>query len=112
MFTSGMEHYQGNGTFNEARELKPLEQAFEKEFDRPLPISADGESELHRSLGLDHRGRVDVAINPSSSEGLWLRHYLQLQKIPYYAFTHAVTGKATGPHIHIGPGSTRLVDAD
>jgi hypothetical protein len=43
---------------------------------------------------------------------VWLRRYLQSQKIPYYAFTHAVPGKATGAHIHIGPGSTRLVDAD
>jgi hypothetical protein len=77
-----------------------------------LPISAEGETNLHRALGFDHRGRVDVAINPNASEGMWLRHYLQSLKIPYYAFTRAIRGKATAAHIHIGPGSTRLQNAD
>ena len=77
-------------------------------FDRPLPISAEGETELHRALGFDHRGRVDVAVVPSAPEGIWLRHYLQFRKIPYYAFSRAIPGKATAAHIHIGPGSTRL----
>jgi hypothetical protein len=27
-------------------------------------------------------------------------------RIPYFAFRHAVPGKATGAHIHIGPIST------
>jgi len=109
---TSMEHYEGDGSFNEATELMPIERAFEKKFDRPLPISADGETNLHRSLGFDHRGRVDVAVNPNASEGLWLRQYLQYWKIPYYAFTRAIRGKATAAHIHIGPGSTRLLDAD
>ena len=63
---------------------------------------------MHRALGFDHRGRVDVAVVPSAPEGVWLRQYLQLRKIPYYAFAHAIPGKATAAHIHIGPGSTRL----
>ena len=104
-----MEHYQGVGSFDETRDLKPLATAFETEFDHPLPISADGETDLHRSLGFDHRGRIDVAINPTAPEGVWLRQYLRLRKIPYYAFTRAVAGKATAAHIHIGPGSTRLL---
>ncbi len=104
----GMEHYEGDGAFNEARELQPLELAFLSKFDRPLPISAEGETEVHRALGFDHRGRVDVAVMPSAPEGVWLRHYLQLRKIPYYAFSRAIPGKATAAHIHIGPGSTRL----
>jgi hypothetical protein len=112
VFTGAMEHYEGDGAFDEARELKPIEHAFEEKFDRPLPISADGETGVHRALGLDHRGRVDVAVAPDSPEGVWLRRYLQLQKIPYYAFTRAIPGKATGAHIHIGPGSARLLDAD
>ena len=107
-----MEYYAGNGAFDESKDLKPLERAFEDKFDRPLPISAEGETNLHRSLGFDHRGRVDVAINPNAAEGLWLRHYLQSLRIPYYAFTRAIRGKATAAHIHIGPGSTRLHDAD
>src|SRR5579883_476315 len=108
---AGMEHFQGSGHFSESRELKAIEAAFEKKFDRELPISADGETALHRSLGLDHRGRVDVAVAPNSTEGVWLRDYLKTRDIPYYAFTHAMPGKATGAHIHIGPGSTRLSEA-
>ncbi len=104
----GMEHYEGDGAFNETRQLQPLELAFASKFDRPLPISAEGETEVHRALGFDHRGRVDVAVVPSAPEGVWLRHYLQLKKIPYYAFSRAIPGKATAAHIHIGPGSTRL----
>ena len=108
----GMEHFEGSGQFREARDLKPIETAFEKKFDRELPISADGETNLHRSLGFDHRGRVDVAVAPNTPEGVWLRNYLKQRDIPYYAFTHAMPGKATGAHIHIGPGSTRLSQAD
>jgi hypothetical protein len=104
----GMEHYEGDGAFSEARELQPLQLAFASMFDHPLPISAEGETEVHRALGFDHRGRVDVAVVPSTPEGVWLRHYLQLRKIPYYAFSRAIPGKATAAHIHIGPGSTRL----
>ena len=111
-FTKGMEHYEGSGTFQESRDLKPLAVAFEKKFDRALPISALGESGVHRAMGLDHTGRVDVAISPSSSEGTWLRRYLKARGIPYYAFTRAIRGKATNAHIHIGPGSTRLHSAD
>jgi hypothetical protein len=103
-----MEHFEGLGTFDETRDLQAIEKAFEAEFDRPLPISADGETDVHRALGFDHRGRVDVAIDPRTPEGIWLRRYLRSRKIPYYAFTSAVAGKATAAHIHIGPGSTRL----
>lgn len=111
-FAGGMEHYEGNGLFNEAKQLKPLETAFEEKFEKSLPISADGETDVHRALGFDHRGRVDVSINPEQKEGQWLMGYLKARKIPFYAFTHAIPGKATGAHIHIGPGSTRLVNAD
>jgi hypothetical protein len=108
LFAQGMEHYEGDGGFEESRDLGPLELAFESKFARLLPISAEGETELHRSLGFDHRGRVDVAVDPSQPEGIWLRQYLRLRKIPYYAFAHAIPGKATAAHVHIGPGSTRL----
>jgi hypothetical protein len=108
LFAQGMEHYEGDGVFDESRELQPLEWAFESKFAHPLPISAEGETEVHRALGFDHRGRVDVAVVPSQPEGIWLRQYLKLHKIPYYAFAHAIPGKATAAHVHIGPGSTRL----
>ena len=103
-----MEHFEGLGTFDETRDLQVIERAFETEFRRPLPISADGETEVHRALGFDHRGRIDVAIDPRAPEGIWLRRYLRSRKIPYYAFTSAIAGKATAAHIHIGPGSSRL----
>ncbi|HTR35604.1 MAG TPA: hypothetical protein VMH80_06865 [Bryobacteraceae bacterium] len=109
---TGMEHYEGNGLFDESRDMPALESAFASKFDRPLPISADGETELHRELGFDHRGRVDVALNPSNPEGVWLRQYLKARKIPFYAFAHAFPGRATAAHIHIGPGSTRLHSSD
>jgi hypothetical protein len=51
-------------------------------------------------------------LNPDQPEGVWLRTYLSSNEIPYFAFRSAVSGKATGPHIHIGPGSTRLRAAD
>ncbi len=111
-FTKGMEHYEGGGTFLASHDLKPLEAAYEKKFDRALPISANGETDLHRSMGFDHAGRVDVAVNPGAPEGVWLRRYLKSRGIPYYAFTRAMRGKATAAHIHIGPGSTRLHNAD
>ena len=108
LLAPGEEHYEGNGAFSEARDLPSLELAFSTKFDRPLPISAEGETEVHRALGFDHRGRVDVAVLPAGPEGTWLRQYLQARKIPYYAFSHAIPGRATAAHIHIGPGSTRL----
>jgi hypothetical protein len=104
----GMQHYEGNGVFLEGKDLRPLQVAFVRKFERPLPISADGETALHRSLGFDHRGRVDVAVSPDNPEGIWLRRYLEARRIPYYAFRRAIAGKATAAHIHIGPGSTRL----
>ena len=107
-YTAGMEHYEGSGLFRESRDLRPLALAFEQKFDRPLPISAEGETGLHRALGFDHRGRVDVAVSPNAPEGIWLLRYLRSRKIPFYAFTRAIPGKATAAHIHIGPGSTRL----
>jgi hypothetical protein len=45
---------------------------------------------------------------PDAPEGVWLRDFLTRNRIPYFAFRHAVPGKATGAHIHIGPGSSRI----
>lgn len=106
-----MQHFDGGHGFS-TKELRAIELAFEKKFAKPLPISANGETGIHKSLGFDHRGRVDVAVTPDQPEGVWLRTYLEKNEIPYYAFRAAVRGKATGAHIHIGPGSTRLRAAD
>ena len=78
------------------------------EFGRDMPISANGSTEFHRSMGLDHTGRVDVALHPDDLEGFYLIELLESFGIPYIAFRSAVPGQATGPHIHIGLPSPRL----
>ena len=104
-------HYEGNGIFTPA-DLQKLESAYTSRFFAPLPISAEGETALHRSLGFDHRGRVDVALNPDQPQGEWLMRYLESNRIPYFAFRAAVPHKATGAHIHVGPQSTKLALTD
>ncbi len=100
-------HFEGAGVFTPA-EFQQVSSAFERRFSKPLPVSAMGETAVHRALGFDHRGRVDVALSPDQPEGVWLRQYLEARRIPYFAFWRALPGKATGAHIHIGPESTRL----
>ncbi|HEX3684707.1 MAG TPA: hypothetical protein VHU83_19375 [Bryobacteraceae bacterium] len=99
--------YDGNGLFN-LGDLPTISSEFEKRFHHPLPISAFGQTLVHQSMGLDHRNRVDVALNPDQVEGIWLRQLLEKLHVPYLAFRSAMAGAATAPHIHIGPGSTRL----
>ncbi|HEX4164729.1 MAG TPA: hypothetical protein VHZ55_04585 [Bryobacteraceae bacterium] len=103
-----MIRYSGNGHFG-ISDLPTINGEFQRKFGHALPVSALGQTLLHRSMGLDHRDRVDVALSPDSAEGVWLRHLLEQLRIPYLAFRSAVAGAATAPHIHIGPGSTRLV---
>jgi hypothetical protein len=101
------DRFDGIGRFT-ASDLARLSSEFEQRFSRPLPISALGETAVHRSMGFDHRDRVDVAVHPDLPEGVWLLRYLESQRIPYFAFRRALPGKATGPHIHIGPASNRI----
>jgi len=105
------ERFDGDGIFTNGL-FKRIVLAFEKKFGKPLPVSARGETAIHRMLGYDHRGRVDVALNPDQEEGAWLREYLEVMRVPYFAFRAAIPGKSTAPHIHIGPPSTRLRTAD
>ncbi len=106
-----MERFDGEGSFTH-EDFKRVLLAFEKQFGKPLPVSAQGETAVHRALGFDHRDRVDVAIFPDTAEGLWLRRYLESGDIPYDAFRNSVKGKATGAHIHMGPPSNRLLKTD
>ncbi len=76
------------------------------------PVSADGDTDLHRSMGLDHTGRIDVSVHPDSDEGTFLTYMLESMGIPYIAFRSAVPGQSTGPHIHVGPPSDRIQPAD
>src|SRR5439155_6591979 len=103
-----MERFDGDGSFTRD-DFKQILLAYEGHFHRPMPISAQGETAVHRALGFDHRDRVDVALLPDATEGLWLRHYLESCDIPYFAFRDSVPGSATGAHIHIGPPSNRLL---
>ncbi len=96
--------YDGNGSFS-ALHLRAIEIGFAKQFKRVMPVSAKGDTEMHRTMGYDHRGRVDVAVTPDSEEGIWLRRQLEMMRIPYIAFRSFVPGQATGAHIHIGPPS-------
>jgi hypothetical protein len=102
-----MERFDGNGTFTRG-EFILIKLAFEKQFGKPLPVSADGNTAVHRALGFDHSNRVDVALMPDTPEGVWLRHYLESSAIPYYAFRTFIPGKATAAHIHIGPASNHI----
>jgi len=105
------ERFDGNGYFSLAQ-FRKIDEAFQRQFGRALPVSAHGDTGFHRRLGLDHRGRVDVAVLPDSPEGVWLRQLLEREQIPYYAFRAAVRGRASAAHIHIGPPSPRLRMAD
>jgi hypothetical protein len=100
------EKYDGSGTFSEA-DLEMLEREFKTTYGHALPVSARGEGPVHRSMGFDHTGRFDVALNPSDAEGMWVRRYLTGKGVPFLAFRGAVRGQATGAHIHIGKPSTR-----
>ncbi len=102
-----VERHDGDGVFDMDM-LAGVETAFERHFGKPLPVSAAGDTAVHRALGFDHRGRVDVALDPDAPEGEWLRLYLTVKRIPFFVFRQAVPGKATGAHIHIGSASARL----
>jgi hypothetical protein len=103
-----VEHFAGTAHFD-LDGFPQIEKAFEARFAHALPVSAMGETEVHKSLGFDHRNRVDVALVPDQPEGQWLRHYLTAHNIPFFAFRGAVAHQATGAHIHIGPPSDRYV---
>ena len=100
-----VERFNGNGHFGPEVFAK-VQTAFQKRFGASLPISANGETAVHRAMGFDHRGRIDVGLSPDAPEGAWLLRYLTDNQIPYFAFRSAVAHQATGAHIHMGPPST------
>ena len=84
-----------------------VEAFYRLRFGRALPISALGQTVTHEQLGFDHREAVDVAVHPDTREGQELILYLQSQGISFIAIRQAISGSATGAHIHIGPPSRR-----
>jgi hypothetical protein len=99
---------EGNGDPFADDDIAAVDEAFYEAFGVPLPVSADGYTALHESMGFDHTGRLDVPVNPDDPEGLFLIELLETWEIPYIAFRSAVPGQSTGPHIHIGPRSERI----
>jgi hypothetical protein len=99
--------FEGSGHFRQ-RDFPAIAAEFEQQFHYPLPVTARGETHLHQAFGLDHRGKIDVGLNPEEPEGIWLRRLLEDRQIPYIAFRMAVPGAATAPHVHIGTGSSRI----
>jgi hypothetical protein len=89
--------------------LGAIQQFFSNKFGHALPTTAIGQSATHDRLGYDHRNAVDVGLHPDSPEGRALISFLQNAGIPFLAFRSAISGVATGPHIHIGSPSHRLV---
>ncbi len=85
--------------------LYEIGEMYRATFGTAPPISAEGDTQLHRSMGLDHTGRIDVAVHPDSDEGMFLIYMLENLGIPYIAFRTAIPGQSTGPHIHLGPPS-------
>ena len=84
-----------------------VERFFSERFHHALPVSALGQTPAHDRLGLDHRNAMDVAVHPDSPEGQALMTWLQAQGVSFLAFRGAITGEATGAHVHIGEPSPR-----
>lgn len=98
--------YKG-GKWSLAR-VKEIKQFYFLTFNRPLPISAFGQTATHNLLGFDHRFAVDVPLHPDSREGVILIAYFYRARIPFLAVRRAIKGSTTGAHIHIGPESQRV----
>jgi hypothetical protein len=88
-------------------EAEKVKQFFLSKFNRPLPLSNFGQSDLHTRWGLDHRNGMDVNLHPDSVEGRALVAFLKAESIPFLAFRGPIPGVSTGPHIHVGNRSPR-----
>lgn len=95
---------QGRWTLAEAVKVKEF---FLSKFNRPLPLSNFGQSDLHTRWGLDHRNGMDVNLHPDSVEGRALVAFLKAESIPFLTFRGPIPGVSTGPHIHVGNRSPR-----
>jgi hypothetical protein len=99
--------YTGRSNWSLANDYLKVDAYFRQTFGRALPVSAFGQTETHNRLGFDHTNALDVAIHPDSTEGQALQAYLRAAGISFIAIRGAITGSATGAHIHIGAPSRR-----
>ncbi len=90
--------------------FEKIESFFRRQFGKPPPVSAMGQSDTHDRLGLDHRDAVDIAVRPDSAEGRALMAYLRRAGIPFTAFRGRLSSISTGAHIHVGRPSPRLLE--
>jgi hypothetical protein len=90
--------------------FEKIESFYRRQFGRPPPVSAMGQSHTHDRLRLDHRDAVDIAVRPDSVEGRVLMEYLREAGIPFIAFRGKLSSMSTGAHIHIGRPSPRLFE--
>ena len=107
--TAGLVRFNGPAPWSLAEDVPKLQRFFQARFGRSLPISAHGQTPLHDQMGFDHRNALDVAIDPSSSDGRAFMEYLRSSGIPFIAAWGAIPGAASGAHIHVGQPSPRLV---
>ena len=105
--TSALIRYNGPSGWSLANAIQ-VQSFFINRFGRSLPVSAYGQTAVHDRLGFDHRNSIDVAVHPDSAEGQAVMSYLRSAGIPFIAFRQAVSGSATGAHIHIGYPSHRI----
>ena len=103
-----VKEWEARGGRFDAGILTTLVAGFEKRFGYSLPVSAEGMTVTHATMNFNHTGRVDVALSPDSPEGQWLIQKLAERDIPFLVYRHAVAGKATGAHIHLGLPSPPL----
>ncbi|HKP35210.1 MAG TPA: hypothetical protein VJT71_00005 [Pyrinomonadaceae bacterium] len=104
--TASFLRYSGVGTWVLSQAPK-IESFFQQAFKRPLPIAVYGQGAIHDRWRLDHRNAMDISLNPNTAEGKMLIDFLQRNGVPFLAFSGAIPGVATGPHIHIGRPSHR-----
>jgi hypothetical protein len=104
--SGGFVRYAGRRAFDVSARAA-LARHFGERVNRALPISAEGQSNVHTRLGLDHRHAVDLAVHPDSPEGRLVMAWLREHDIPFLAFRGARAGAATGAHIHVGAPSER-----
>jgi hypothetical protein len=107
--TPGLVRFNGPTPWSLAEDVPKLQRFFQARFGRSLPISAHGQTPLHDRMGFDHRNALDVALDPSSSDGRAFMEYLRSSGIPFIAAWGAIPGAASGAHIHVGQPSPRLV---